>query len=142
MSKLTILILTLVSLLVAAPASACNGLVTSTATSITVCRDGFTCREVLYSQLRNGSDNLRAEQVRAVLQSFVDLRLRIDTLPLDDPDRGTDPGMRSLFWGDADGNPANGVDATHLIGRGCLIEDVHWVDGQIVLTIRQIPGGT
>ena len=55
-----------------------------------------------------------------------------------DPDAAVDPNCENFFWGESEGNPQNSLEATHLIARACIIEDVLWngVD-RYTFTIRR-----
>lgn len=63
------------------------------------------------------------EMVRATIQNQLDERQKLNTLPNDDPDRQSDPGLPNLFW-DGPGQPGN----TDLVSRS-LIVTVTW-DGE------------
>ena len=66
------------------------------------------------------------------LQDQLDFRQKLNTLPNDDPDRSTDPGLPWLFW-DGPGQPGN----TDLVGRSDVIESVIWDGSQYVVSVRR-----
>lgn len=61
------------------------------------------------------------EKFRLLLQGFMEVRQRLNTLPRDDPDRDTDPALPYLFW-DGPGQPGN----TFLVGRCVEVGEITW----------------
>lgn len=121
------------------PAFACVTSVTSTDTYVEICKSGV-CARILLANLRNGSVTLQAEQVREVLQSWMQVRQALATLPEDDPDKGTNPAVgERLFWSDSEGNPVDTLPegATHLTFQSCIVEAVEWDGVTFQLTIRR-----
>jgi hypothetical protein len=135
-----ILIAVLVQL-IALPAWACVHSVEVTDTYAKVCAASDSCREVVYTGIPNTSQDRKNELVRDLMQQFLDTRTSLDLLVPEDPDKGTDPGCEFLFWGLADGTPTSDpLEATHLIGRGCVVDNVSYDGTQYVITIRRASG--
>ena len=89
-------------------------------------RDGGFA-EFRYSDLRNGADVLREEQLREALQAFTDNRVVRERLDGDDPDRSINPDTPNEYWSDADGVPVDSIfDATHVTFRCVIVTNVHW----------------
>ncbi len=67
------------------------------------------------------------------LQDKLDFKQRLNTLPIDDPDRTIDPGLPWLFW-DGPGQPGN----TDLVGRSDVIKNVIWDGNRYVVTVWRV----
>ncbi len=72
-----------------------------------------------------------------VIQTLIDTRQRLNTLPTDDPDRLADPGLPYLFW-DGPGQPGN----TDLVSRPILCTFVSWDGTNAILRFERLfPAG-
>ncbi len=69
---------------------------------------------------------------KAFLQDQLDFRQKLNTLPIDDPDRTTDPNKPWIFW-DGPGQPGN----TDLVGRADVVESVVWTGSEYRVTVRR-----
>lgn len=131
---------TLLALILAVPvnALACIHSIEVTDTYATVCAAADSCRTVLYQSVPNQSQARKNELLRALMQQFLDTRINLDLLVPEDPDKGSDPGCENLHWGLADGTPdSDPVTATHLIGRGCVVDSVTYDGTYYNFTIRR-----
>jgi len=127
----------LVALLFSASVYPCVHSVEVTDTYVTACAAADACRTILYEDLSPGSIGKKEEEVRETFQAFLDTRLELVTFPAADPDKATDPNCENFYWGDIDGTPAGSLDATHLIARDCIIEDVTWNGGDFSFSVRR-----
>ena len=53
----------------------------------------------------NGYNANRLKKINERILAETDTRVLLASLPVDDPDRTTDPNTTRMFWSDADGNP-------------------------------------
>jgi len=78
--------------------------------------------EIPFNTLPPGNAQKKADAVKQILQNYFDVRQALTTLPIDDPDRFTNPNLGFLFWSDANGIPQTpDTNNTHLTGRNCVI---------------------
>ena len=98
----------------------------STALYVEINQGGRVDR-VNHSDLRVGSDKLRADDLKERLQILVDFRQPLSELPDDDPDKTTDPALPFLFWDQGD-----------LVGRSCLIKAVSWDGQRFTVSIERV----
>jgi len=92
---------------------------------------------IQWSQL-TGTIEENCEFIRVSLQQFLDTRQRKNDLPVDDPDRKTDPNRPNLYWGDEDGTPNS--HGQYLISRPIEVTNVAWDTGQLryILSFRRV----
>lgn len=127
----------LVMVFFASPALACIQSAISNADFTEVCI-GSICTRVQHAALIERSPAKREEELRELLQRPYDRSIPITELPLDDPDRATDPNRGGLYWSDDRGDRNVAViDKTHLWSRGCEIL-VAW-DGQVFQVSGRVP---
>jgi hypothetical protein len=123
---------------VCSPAFACVHSINSTDTYAEICTGVDTCRIIFYDELGNGNNHTkRSETIRQTMQNFLDVRINLLLLEINDPDKGLDPNCGNIFWGDITGNKKISLEATHLVNRGCVVENVHW-DGisKYIMAVR------
>jgi hypothetical protein len=90
---------------------------------------------VQHADLVERSGKKQEEELRELLQRPYEESIPITELPLDDPDRGTDPALDSIYWSNDRGDKTvELIDKTHLWSRSCEIS-VRW-DG----TVFQVSG--
>jgi hypothetical protein len=53
----------------------------------------------------NGYNANRLGKINAAIQTEIDNRILLTSLPIDDPDRTMDPNSPMRYWSDSDGNP-------------------------------------
>jgi hypothetical protein len=125
---------------VCSPAFACLHSAGSTDTYVEVCKSSDTCRVIFYDELCCGNNHTkRAEQIRAGMQSFLNSTVSLNDPEFDlDPDAAVDPDCENFYWGDLAGEKKISLEATHLVARDCIIENVFW-DGidRYIFTIRR-----
>ena len=130
--------LILIMWLSAFPALACIPTVTVDGSAILVNRGGGLA-EFRYDALRNGADSLRAEQLRVALQALMDDRRLREGIEGIDPNRSVNPGLPTIYWSDADGNPVESIlDATHVTSRCVLVTEVFWDGFDFVVSWQRI----
>ena len=121
------------------PTFACLHSATSTDTYVEVCKGSDTCRVIYYDELPTGPTWKAEEAITKGMQSFLNSMVSLNDPEFDlDPDAAVDPNREDFYWGDSTGAKRDSLEATHLIARGCIIEDVHW-DGidRFIFTIRR-----
>ncbi len=70
------------------------------------------------------------DRLQTLVQELVEFRVRVNQLPVDDPDRATDPGRESAFWEGTGGNK-------EAVYRGVVIEAVWANPGQPGINFRR-----
>ncbi len=116
------------------PAPACIQSAQSEPTFTEVCIASI-CTRVQHADLVERSGKKQEEELRELLQRPYEESIPITELPLDDPDRGTDPALDSIYWSNDRGDKTvELIDKTHLWSRSCEIS-VRW-DG----TVFQVSG--
>jgi hypothetical protein len=109
----------------------------STDTYAEICYAPDSCRTVLYDDLGFGNNHdKRAEALRSNFQAFLDTRLELTSFPAEDPDKASDPDCENFFWGDQQGDKADAMNATYLIARPCIVEDVEWIGTEYFFVVR------
>ena len=108
--------------------------VSITDTYVELNRGGRTFR-FNYADLPPGNFARKAEAARAVLQNWIDDRILLTDLTLDDPARLVNPNLPHWFWGDANGNPS--AVGPYLIGREVVVESVTWDGTRVNLAVRR-----
>jgi hypothetical protein len=125
-------------LAISPPVLACVHSIEVTDNYAKICAAADSCREVVYQAIPNMNQARKNELLRSVLQQFLDTRTSLDLLEPEDPDKGSDPGCEHLYWGLSDGTPTSDpLEATHLIGRGCVVENVSYDGTQYWFTVRR-----
>lgn len=136
----------------ASPALAVGCFVTQSTVDFVEIDRGGTLFRVNQADLVNGADALKSADLIDRLTALIQFRQSRSELPIDDPDRFTDPGGpdaetgtaglglgEKLYWSDIDGvpTPGNPLTGTHLTANGdCVIDNAPLIDGTFVLTIR------
>ncbi len=107
------------------PAYSCVSAISSTAQWIDLNPGGRVVR-VLHADLRQGSDKLRADDMKERLQNIIDVRIPLADLPDDEPTKHEDPARPDFFW-----------DKGDLVARPCIVTDVFWDGERFVATITR-----
>ena len=125
-------------LLFSSPVFACVHSVDSTDTYVEVCTASDACRRVFHSELPSGPQWKKEDAVAQAMQDFLDVRLELISFDPVDPDKALDPNCENSFWGDDSGAKKISLEATHMVFRSCIIEDVLWLEqsGIYTFTIR------
>ena len=85
---------------------------------------GDGVQRLLYADIPgNGWPQQRLNRARDRLQDLLDFRQPLADLPVDDPDKTTDPALPDLFW-----------DGNDLVGRNTVVDWFRW-DG-VRLSVR------
>ena len=127
-----------VLLLMPAVSFACVHSVEVTDTYAKVCAASDSCRTVLYQSIPNTSQARKNEMVREGLQFYLDTREELALFPPEDPVKAEDPNCENWYWGLSDGTPeSDPLDATHLIARDCIVENVTFDGVQYNFVIRR-----
>jgi len=130
--------LALAASLATSPALACIPTTITDGLAILVDRAG-NFAEFRYADLRNGSEALRAEQLRVALQALMDDRRVREEIEGIDPDRTINPDLPVVYWSDADGVPVRSIlDATHVTTRCVLVESVIWDGFDFIVSWRRV----
>jgi len=77
----------------------------------------------VFANLANGSVAKKAAELEERLQARIDFKQALSGLPLDDPDRASDPSAAEIFWGDLDGKKTAllPLSQTFLISRCAVV---------------------
>ena len=106
---------------------ACIHSVDSTDTYVEVCKSSEACRVIYYDELPAGPKWKAEEAITKGMQSFLDSMVSLNDPEFYlDPDAAVDPDCENFFWGDDTGAKKISLEATHLVARSCIIEDVFW----------------
>jgi hypothetical protein len=121
------------------PAAACTGLIfygVDANNNFTITLSSGT-QTILFTNLPVGSGSKKAAALEAAVQALFDNRLSLVSLPLDDPDKVTNPDLPNIFWSLADGTAElNPVLATHVTSRSCRVT-ITWDGSKFVPRLQQ-----
>lgn len=123
-------------LFICTPVFACVHSIASTTEYVQVCAASDSCRTIFYSELPKGSKEKQAEIIRQELQDFLDVRLEITSFDPADSFKASDPKCESVYWGDNTGIEKSSLEATYIIARGCIVENVFWNLDRFTFTVR------
>ena len=129
-------------LMFATPAGAVGCNVTQSTSEFIEMNRGGNLFKVFTDTLRQGNVTLKEADLQDRLTGMIQFRQTRADLPIDDPDRFTDPGGflgEKLYWCDVDGNPTPGDPklGTHMCAPGdCVIDNVELIGDVFSLTIR------
>lgn len=108
----------------------------------TVVVSGVGTLRVAYADLVDGSAEQRAEDLRGRLQPAFDVRTPLLAVPVDDPDKLTDPDRGSLFYGSIEGTKDDGAltaATRYLVGRSCVVTVTPITRSSFAVTFSRAP---
>ena len=104
-----------------------------------VCIGTDLCKTIVLADLTQRSVRKREQEVRQSFQDFLDFRVPLTTLDIDEETRGVNPNCENFYWSDDRGQASVDSVATHIVAHDCVVDSVVWdgVLGLFIITIRR-----
>lgn len=102
---------------------------------------GSGMQHVLYSDVQgNPGSGQHPQRMQDAVNKALTFRQLLSSLPIEDPDRTTDPDRGRLFWGDLDGKKTllEPFDRTYLVSRAVTVTVDHWDGEKYICTTRRV----